>query len=76
MPPKKKQQKKPTKKPAKKTKSQNQGNFFKVIVKKSGIQPGIIQGLLGCFNINQVVLGSLMKPQTVDYRKASRAKGS
>ena len=30
MPPKKKQQKKPTKKPAKKTKSQNQGNFFKV----------------------------------------------
>ena len=71
MPPKKKQQKKPTKKPAKKTKSQNQGNFFKVIVKKSGIQ-----GLLGCFHINQVVLGSLMKPQTVDYRKASRAKGS
>ena len=37
MPPKKKQQKKPTKKPAKKTKSQNQGNFFKVIVKNAGI---------------------------------------
>ena len=71
MPPKKKQQKKPTKKPAKKTKSQNQGNFFKVIVKNAEIQ-----GLLDCFNINQVVLGSLMKPQTVDYRKASRAKGS
>ena len=72
MPPKKKQQKKPTKKPAKKTKSQNQGNFFKVIVKNAGIH-----GHVGCFStINQVVLGSLMKPQTVDYRKASRAKGS
>ena len=71
MPPKKKQQKKPTKKPAKKTKSQNQGNFFKVIVKNAGIQ-----GHVGCYSIIQVVLGSLMKPQTVDYRKASRAKGS
>ena len=46
MSPKKKQQKKPTKKPAKKTKSQNQGNFFKLIVKNSGIQ-GLLGLLLG-----------------------------
>ena len=64
MPPKKKQQKKPTKKPAKKTKSQNQGNF----------SIGISGPRL--YLVPEVVRKSLTKRQTVDYRKASRAKGS